>query len=185
VPAEEGRNETGTEIDNEDPHHERTNLEVGQMLATRSLPCVLALVMEGWADWLLVVPQFRAEVFVFCDGLPEVSRKLFEDSGLDAGEWMSVSRFWEHGVLRDPKLCVLLSGSHRFVNAALSRIPKEVRVVAAVSQSKRRQKSEGEERLRWRTVRHQDVGGVTTIRCDLGFPGSGGSSRSGPTSNGE
>jgi hypothetical protein len=170
APAEEGQ--IGAVVDCEDSEEcgGETNLEVGEVLTTRRLPRSLALVMEGWADWLLAVPQFKAKVYVFCDGLPESSRQLFERCGVDVGPWLAVESFWEHGVLEEDGLCFLVSGSPGFVEECVSRVPEGIETVAAIVGSSRARESKGRKRLRWRTLRHQDVGGVTTVRCSLGFP---------------
>jgi hypothetical protein len=126
----------GTDGGNGDrvPNEERSNLEVGMQLVSRTLPCVLVLVMEGWADWLLVLPQFKAKIYVFCDGLPEESRQVFEECGLGAGPWLPVTRFWDHEVLKEDSLCVLVSGSLDFVEDCVSRVPDGINVVAASGQ---------------------------------------------------
>jgi len=46
---------------------QETNLEVGELFERHHLTCTLVLIMEGWPDWLLVVPQIQARVYVFCD----------------------------------------------------------------------------------------------------------------------
>jgi hypothetical protein len=139
-------------------------------LVSRTLPCVLVLVMEGWADWLLVLPQFKAKIYVFCDGLPEESRPVLEGCGLSAGPWLPVAKFWDHEVLTEDSLCILVSGSPGFVEDCISRVPSGIDLVAASVHRGRSRSSKWGERLRWRTLRHQDVGGLTTLRCSLGFP---------------
>lgn len=154
---EEGENDTA--VDQVKPS--QTNSEVGEIFEKRTLPFVLALVMEGWPDWSLVVPQVEARVLVFCDA-EEV------DGVPVTGERLPLESVWNHGVLSETNCCVLLSGSVGFVDRFLTRIAEGISVVAAVPH--RRRESKVEERLRWRVLRHQDVGGVTTMRCSLGFP---------------
>jgi hypothetical protein len=172
VPEGEGRKDLGQDhcqevLEREDL--DQTKLEVGEMLVNKVLPLVLVLVMEGWMDWLTVVPQVKAtRVDVFWDG-------SFEESGLhnidgDSGSCLPVERLWESDLLDDPNVCVLVSGSAGFVDECLSRIPESTAVVAAVAHGRRKRGPSKEERLRWRTLRHQEVGGVTTVRCTLGFP---------------
>jgi hypothetical protein len=83
VPEGEGRKDLGQDhcqevLEREDL--DQTKLEVGEMLVNKVLPLVLVLVMEGWMDWLTVVPQVKAtRVDVFWDG-------SFEESGLYESE---------------------------------------------------------------------------------------------------
>lgn len=147
--------EDGGSTESELKAAEQTKLEVGERLTSRSLPCVLALVMEDWADWLLVIPQIKARV-----------RCRHEWAGVRG----LASSFWEHAVLSEPDLCVLVSGSLAFVNQLILKVPEGIVIVVAVPGRKRRHQMVNGGRLWWRMLRHQDVGGVTTIRCTLGFP---------------
>jgi len=122
--------------------------------------------MEGWPDWLLVIPQVKARMFVFCDSGKE---GLGGGTVTETESWLPVERLWEHRILSEADCCVLLLGSVGFVDHCLARISKSIPVVAAVPHGRRQHGVRREECLRWRTLKHQDVGGVTTVKCSLGF----------------
>lgn len=156
--------------DTDDVLEEETNMEVGEMvLGRKSLPCVLALVMEDWPDWLLVVAQIEAQLHVFCDWSQRDMKSLME-GGVKPESWLPVDEFWRHPVRLDPSLCVLVSGTHAFVEQATAQIPEGAPMVASIAHEPRGLAGHHSQRLRWRTIRHQEVGGVTTTRCSIGFP---------------
>lgn len=147
---------------------EETKLEVGETFELRSLPCTLILVMETWPDWLLAVGPYRASKHVFCDSQ---AKELLESCGVcGPSRWHSVSSLWNHDVLKEKDLCILVSGSSAFVDDCVEKVPETAKVVAAVPRGKRTNSSKGRSRLVWKTVQHRDVGGVTTARCSLAFP---------------
>jgi len=129
-----------------------TNMEVGEMvLGTKSLSCVLVLVMEDWPDWLMVLAQIKVQVHVFCDWNQEDMQKWLE-GGVKADSWRSVDEFWRHELLAEPNVCVLLSGSHSFVEGATAHISEGAPIVAAIAHKRRGLASGHSNRLRWRTV---------------------------------
>lgn len=149
---------------------EETNMEVGEMvLGRKSLSCMLVLLMEDWPDWLAVVAQIKAPLHVFCNWRRVDMRCLLEE-GLEPDSWQSVDDFWQHKIVTEPSVCVLVSGSHAFVERAVVHIPEGAPTVAAIAHEGRGLASGHSKRLRWRTIRHQEVGGVTTLRCSIGIP---------------
>jgi hypothetical protein len=148
VPEGEGRKDLGQDrcqeaLEGEDL--DQTKLEVGEMLVNKTLPLALVLVMEGWLDWLTVVPQVKAtRVDVFWGGSFEESGLYGSDGG--SGSWLPVERLWESDLLEEPNVCVLVSGSAAFADECLARVPEGTAVVAAVAHGRRKRGPSKEER---------------------------------------
>lgn len=125
----------------------QTKLEVGEVQTAHALLSPLVLVMEGWVDWLLVVPQVKARVFVFCNLLPgEVYLPAEKTSSPELDvlveELLPIESLWSHGVLSESDTCVLALGVPEFVEMCLARLPAEVWVVGAVSHGRRGQQTQ-------------------------------------------
>jgi len=109
-----------------------TNLEVGELVECQHLPCTLVLIMEGWPDWLLVVPQIQVRVYVFCDCIVKEAILQVWEKEFSLAAWFPLTALPDHEVLNIEDRCVLMSGSFDFVEECLGQVPKGIPMAVIV-----------------------------------------------------
>ena len=154
----------GEELDEE--VGKSVNLEVGEIVVQDVFSYTLVILAEVWPDWLLVVTQSWARVYVFCDcDLRENFLKGLGSLEEKVTGWYPVQNFESHSCLKEANLCVLASGGNDFIRRMVNVIPTETAMAIALLGAPRRGGPPEPERMQWTTIQHKQVGGVTTLRC--------------------
>jgi len=146
------------------------NLEVGHVVQ-QQFAYSLVILAESWPDWTLALNQSWANVFIFCDCIyrTEIKEKL-EELMTTPFTWQRLLDFESHECRRDPNLVTLISGSFRFLSGVEAWIPEAAVLIAVAPDVRHRFRPPLQKRLHWDVVRHESVGGVTSMRCGVGIP---------------